>query len=290
MRTRIQTFTRSFVRVSSILIAAILFFTGCASRKEVSRPDPFGAIGTDSDVYIYSPVKGNEKLLTEFLAAFVPEKTAQQYLARTSALSVGIVYENVRTITIASSGSYPVGLSGFLFSEKDGWEKRTALSKEYTGQYYHSHAVDVVLKKHTAFSLVGDGSRSIDRFLYRIAHPQIPVFPSRFQRLLTVGETGEIGLYARSARCVAAFLFGLQDIELPIKSIELYLKKNTDSAYLYSAVFETTHNRVAAVLKILLRNALHGTVSVQDASVFVEDASISEAELLTFFHAFADIR
>lgn len=286
-KLRMEILVRSFVRAAGALMVAILFFAGCASHKERTVFQPFGAIGPNADIYIFAPVAGNEPLLTALLTVFVPEKTAQQYLKRTSALHIGVRYEKHSTVSLASTGSYPVGLSGLVFSQKDGWEKRTVLLKDYEGHgaYYHSRAADVVLEQHAAYSLLGDSTRNVDDFLYRIIHPQNPVFPARFQSLLDGG--GEIGLYARSGSLAAGAVLGMQGIELPLQSIELYLKKGADSTYHYSAVFKAPHARAALVLKMLISTVLHGTVSVQDAAVFVDSGSISEAELVALFQTLA---
>ena len=180
-------------------------------------------------------------------------------------------------------------MSALLFSKKDGWEKLRSASLG-NSTYYHSQSADVVLQEKTAFSLLGNKDRNTEEFLQRVTTPELPVFPPRFQTLIESGGAGAIGLYARSGSRAAAALFNLQDIELPIRSIELYLiKKDIDSVYRYSAVFEAVNTRAALVLRMLLGATLQGTFSVQDAFIFVENADISEAELITLFHSFAGI-
>lgn len=258
----------------------VLFFSaGCASHSDKYGIQPFGAVGTKADVYVFASVSGNEPLLKTVLTAFVPEKTAAQYLKRTSALYIGVEYGSAPSVTLASAGSYPVNMSGVLFSKKDGWEKRRFAGMKNIA-YYHSQAADITLpSKHRAFALLGDKDRNTAVFLQRVSNPEQPVFPPRFQTLAETGGKGEIGLYARSGSAVAAQLFGMEDIELPVRSIELYLK-NTGSSYHYSAVFEAVNARAASVLRMLLGAVLAGTFSIQETSVFVENADISEAELV----------
>ena len=76
-------------------------------------------------------------------------------------------------------------------------------------------------------------------------------------------------------------MLGLEDIELPIRSIELYLKKDINSMYRCSAIFEATDARAALVVRLLLSHGLNGDFSVQDSSIFVENADITETELIT---------
>ena len=267
-----------------LIIAAIVFFAGCASRSEKYGVQPFGAIGQEADVYVFAPVLGNRPFLHTLFTAFVPEETAHQYLNRTSALYIGVRYGAVPGITVSSAGSYPVSVSGLLFSQKDGWEKRRSASSAGT-VYYYSQAADVVLQSKTAFALLGNNERNTEDFLQRIVVLREPVFPLRFRTLVEIGGEGEIGLYARSGSRVASVLFGLQDMELPIRSIEVYLKKHTDVSYRYSAVFEAVNVRAASILKRLLGTVLKGTFYVQESSVFVENADISEAELIALFRS-----
>ena len=261
------------------IIAAVIFISSCVSRPPEYDTTAFGAIGTDADVYIVAPVAGNEPLLKAVFTAFVPEKTALQYLNRTSVLYIGADYGVQPSITVVSRGSYPVSLGDLLFSKKDGWEKRRAAALN-NRSYYSSEVADIVVQEKTAFMLLGGNQRNSEAFLQRIAEPHQPVFPPRFQALGESGSTDTIGLYTRSGSHLAAALLGLEDIELPIKSIELYLKKNTDSVYRCSAVFETTDVRTALVGRLLLSHSLNGDFSVQDSSIFVENADITETELI----------
>ena len=265
----------------SIIIGAVVFISSCVSRPPVYKYNmqAFGAVGTDADAYIFVPVAGNEPLLNTLFTAFVPEKTAVQYLSRTSALYIGIYREAEPSVTVVSIGSYPVSLSGLLFSKKDGWETRRAAVLNHP-PYYTSAVADIVVQERTAFMLLGGNQRKPAAFLQRIAEPHYPLFPPRFQALSEAGGVGEIGLYARSGSRIVAALLGLEDIELPIRSIELYLKKNADSVYRCSAVFETTDVRTAFVVKLLLSRGMSGNFSVQDSSVFVENADITETELI----------
>ena len=261
------------------IIAAVIFISSCVSRPPEHDMQAFGAIGTDADVYIVAPVAGNEPLLKAVFTAFVPEKTALQYLNRTSVLYIGADYGVQPSITVVSRGSYPVSLGDLLFSKKDGWEKRRAAALN-NRSYYSSEVADIVVQEKTAFMLLGGNQRNSEAFLQRIAEPHLPVFPPRFQALSEAGGVGEIGLYTRSGSRIAAALLGLEDIELPIRSIELYLKKNADSVYRCSAVFETTDVRTALVGRLLLSHSLNGDFSVQDSSIFVENADITEAEFI----------
>ncbi len=260
-------------------IVAIIFISSCVSRPPEYDMQAFGSVGTDANVYIIAPVSGNEFLLRTVLTHFVSEKTAVQYLSRTSALYIGVNYEVTPSITLASAGSYPVSLGDLLFSKKDGWEKRRAAALN-NHAYYTSSIADIVVQEKTAFVLFGGAQRNTTAFLQRIAEPHQPVFPPRFQALGESGSTDTIGLYTRSGNRLATSLFGLEDIELPIRSIELYLKKDSDSTYRCSAVFEATDTRAALVVRLLLSRVIDGDFSVQDASVFVENADISEAELI----------
>ena len=260
-------------------IVAIIFISSCVSRSPEYDMQAFGSVGTDADVYIIAPVSGNESLLRTVLTHFVSEKTAVQYLSRTSALYIGVNYEVTPSITLVSAGSYPVSLGDLLFPKKDGWEKHRAAALN-NHAYYTSSIADIVVQEKTSFVLFGGAQRNTTAFLQRIAEPHQPVFPPRFQALGESGSTDTIGLYTRSGNRVAAALLGLEGIELPIRSIELYLKKDSDSTYRCSAVFEATDTRAALVVRLLLSRVIDGDFSVQDASVFVENADISEAELI----------
>ena len=260
-------------------IATAVLASSCVSRPPEHDMQAFGAIGTDADVYIVAPVAGNEPLLKAVFTAFVPEKTALQYLNRTSVLYIGADYGVQPSITVVSRGSYPVSLGDLLFSKKDGWEKRRAAALN-NRSYYSSEVADIVVQEKTAFMLLGGNQRNSEAFLQRIAEPHLPVFPPRFQALSEAGGVGEIGLYTRSGSRIAAALLGLEDIELPIRSIELYLKKNADSVYRCSAVFETTDVRTALVVRLLLSHGMNGDFSVQGSSVFVENADITETEFI----------
>ncbi len=263
----------------SFSIVVIIFISSCVSRSPQHDAKAFGAIGTEADAYIFFPVSGNESLLRIVLTHFVSKQTALQYLNRTSALYIGVNYEVTPSITLVSTGSYPVSLGDLLFSKKDGWEKhRAAALNNHT--YYTSSVADIVVQEKNAFALFGGTQRNTAAFLQRIAEPHQPVFSPRFQALGESGSTDTIGLYTRSGNRVAAALLGLEGIELPIRSIELYLKKNTDSVYRCFAVFETTDVRTALVVKLLLSRVMDGDFSVQDASVFVENADITETELI----------
>lgn len=260
-------------------IVAIIFISSCVSRSPEYDMQAFGSVGTDADVYIIAPVSGNESLLRTVLTHFVSEKTAVQYLSRTSALYIGVNYEVTPSITLVSAGSYPVSLGDLLFPKKDGWEKHRAAALN-NHAYYTSSIADIVVQEKTSFVLFGGAQRNTTAFLQRIAEPHQPVFPPRFQALGESGSTDTIGLYTRLGNRLATSLFGLEDIELPIRSIELYLKKDSDSTYRCSAVFEATDTRAALVVRLLLSRVIDGDFSVQDASVFVENADISEAELI----------
>ena len=261
------------------IIAVVMLASSCVSHSPTYDMQAFGTVGTDADVYIFTPVAENEPLLKALLTAFVPEKTAMQYLNRTSALYIGIDYGLTPSITVVSAGSYPVSLGDLLFSKKDGWEKRRAAAlNNYT--YYSSAAADIMVREKAAFMLFGSNQRNPESFFQRIANPHSPVFPPRFQALSDSVSVGEIGLYARSGSSAASALLGLDDIELPIRSIEFYLKKDMDSMYRCSAVFEANNPRAASVVRLLLNQGMSGDFSIQDASVFVENADITETELI----------
>ena len=260
-------------------IVAIIFISSCVSRSPEYDMQAFGSVGTDADVYIIAPVSGNESLLRTVLTHFVSEKTAVQYLSRTSALYIGVNYEVTPSITLVSAGSYPVSLGDLLFPKKDGWEKHRAAALN-NHAYYTSSIADIVVQEKASFVLSGGAQRNTTAFLQRIAEPHQPVFPPRFQALGESGSTDTIGLYTRLGNRLATSLFGLEDIELPVRSIELYLKKDSDSTYRCSAVFEATDTRAALVVRLLLSRVIDGDFSVQDSSVCVENADISEAELI----------
>jgi len=275
----VQKFRFSKILGVACIIAAVMLASSCASRPSEYDRQAFGAVGTNADVYIFAPVAGNESLLKTLLTVFVPEKTAAQYLSRTSALYIGADYGETPSVTVVSTGSYPVSLGDLLFSKKDGWEKRRAAAlNKHT--YYSSAVADIVVQEKTAFMLLGGNQRNPELFFQRIAEPHVPVFPPRFQALSESGGVGEIGLYTRSGNSAASALLGLEGIELPIRSIELYLKKDIDSIYRCSAVFELTDARAAFVVKLLLSHSMSGDFSVQDSSIFIENADITETELI----------
>ena len=270
---------------AGLAITAVIFFAGCVTNPNRYDAQPFSAVGTNADIYIFAPIAGNEALLKTLFTAFVSKKTAEPYLKRTSTLYIGAKYGGmVPEVTVVSAGSYPVSLSGLLFSKKDGWEKRR---NEYSGKgsYYHSKTADIVLQSKTAFALLGSSTRNTDNFLLRLSEPKQPAFPDRFQTMVEAGGTGEIGIYAPSGSRIISALFGLQDIDLPLRSIELYLKKNTDTTYRYAAIFDVVNARAAVVLRTLLGTVLKGTLSVQGSSIFVENADISEVELISLFRS-----
>ena len=284
--TRMQKFCFSTILSACLLIAAALFSAGCTTRPDKYGVQPFGVVGAEADVYIFAPVSGNEPLLKALLAVFVPEETADRYLSRTSALYVGLRYETEPSITAASVGSYPINLAGLLFSKKDGWEKRHS-SGAGDISYYHSETADIEFRSsHNAFVLLGGSARNTEAFLQRISVPQSPAFPLRFQTLIENGTAGEAGVYVRSGYRIASHMLGLQDIELPIQSIELYLKKESEKTYRYSAVFEATNARTALILRVLIGNVMTGKLSVQGSSLFIENADISEMELIKLLRSF----
>ena len=279
-RNDVQKFSFFKLLKAGIITVAVMLASSCVSRPPEYEGQALGAIGTGADVYICMPVSGNQSLLKAVLTRFVPEKTADQYLTRTSVLYAGVYYTPAASVRIVSVGSYPVGFSGFLFSQKNGWQKCIAAPLN-NHVYYASATADIVLQSKTAFALLGNKNRDTAAFLQRIAEPQMPVVPPRFQTLAETGEADTIAVYIPSGSRTADSLFGLQDIELPIQSAQLYLKKQSgSSAYWASAVFEASNTRAALVLRVLLGAVLKGHFSVQGASVFVENADISETELI----------
>ena len=118
-----QKFCFSKIFGAGCIIAAVILGSSCVSRLPQHDTRAFGIIGTGADVYIVAPVMGNDTLLKTLFTSFVPEKTASQYLSRTSVLYIGANYGMPPSVTVVSSGSYPVSLGDFLFPKKDGWEK-----------------------------------------------------------------------------------------------------------------------------------------------------------------------
>ena len=259
-----QKFCFSKIFGAGCIIAAVILGSSCVSRLPQHDTRAFGIIGTGADVYIVAPVMGNDTLLKTLFTSFVPEKTASQYLSRTSVLYIGANYGMPPSVTVVSSGSYPVSLGDLLFPKKDGWEKYRAKSLN-NHTYYSSAFADILVQEKTAFMLLGDNRRNSAAFLQRIAEPHTPIFPPRFQALSELG---------------------LEGIELPIRSVQLYLKKDINSRYRCSAVFEATDARAARVVRLLLSRGMNGNFSVQDSSIFVENTDISEAELITLFQSF----
>lgn len=267
-----------------IMLILLLWCTGCASTRREQAIPPFSLIGADCDAYIFTPVKGNESLLSALFTAFVPEKTAAQYLSRTSALYAGIRYGMEPSCAVVSQGSYPVGLAGLLFPKKYGWEKRRSAGAAGKTVYYRSELADVVLpSSRTAAVLAGKHPRNVEALLQRFITPEQPVLSPRFTSFLE-HDTSKIGVYIRSGKTIAAELFGLKDIELPLTSIELYLEKQQDS-YRYAAVFETHNTRTALVLRLLLSNVLKGDISVDGTAIFLENADITEEHLAQLLSA-----
>mgnify|MGYP000535113284 CR=1 FL=1 len=113
-----------------------------------------------------------------------------------------------------------------------------------------------------------------------------------FAALFAPCTTDKEALQVQTSNCfiysdIPAVLCGVKDIIVVVKNGKLLiLKKNTDASYRYSAVFEAVNARAALVLRALLGAVLKGTLSVQDASIFVENADISEAELISLFRSF----
>ena len=274
-----QKFYFSKVLGAGSIIAVIMLTNSCVSHPPKYDTQAFGAIGTEADMYVFAPVYGNEPLLQTVLTAFVPEKTAAQYLDRTSALYIGAEYGAVPSVTVISTGSYPTSLGDLLFSKKDGWEKHKATALSNTS-YYSSAVADILMRERTAFMLLGTEQRNTAAFLQHIADPHPPIFPPRFQALPESGSIGEIGLYTRSGSLLITAMLGLDGVDLPIRSIELYLKKNIDSVYQCSAAFEAVDARSALVIRLLLSRSMAGEFSVQGSSVFVENADITEKELI----------
>ena len=275
---------------AGLAIAAVLFSAGCVSRPLSSGVQPFGVIGADSDIYVFAPVTGNEQLLKALFAAFVPEKTANRYLSRTSIIYAGIRYNTEPSMIVVSLGSYPAGAAGLLFSKKDGWEKRRS-SDGGTITYYRSAAADVAFgSSGAAYALFGGSGRNTVAFLRRITEPQQPSFPPRFDALQAHNGAGEahaeIGVYIRSAQRITAELAGLEGIELPVRSIEFYLRKDAGTTYRYSAVFETVNARTAGALRLWIGSMLSGTLSIDGSSLVVKDAGITEERLIDLFRSF----
>ena len=106
------------------------------------------------------------------------------------------------------------------------------------------------------------------------------MYSPRLQAFSESSGAGEIGLYTRAGSAVVSALLELEDIELPIRSIELYLKKDSNSLYHCSAVFEATDARAALIVKLLLSHGMNGVFSIQDSFVFIENADITETELV----------
>lgn len=277
-KIQIQKFFPPWILFAGLIITAVFYSAGCASRRSETTPvSSFAAIGKDADVYVFLPVKGNEPLLSALFTAFVPEKTAAQYISRTSVLYAGFRYGTHSSLSLISDGSYPAGLAGLVFSKKNGWKKYRSSDAGKT-VYYRSESADAaLLSNRTAAVLAGAHPRNIEALLQRFKTPEQPVFSPRFTSFIETGAD-KIGVYLRSAKAVAAELFGLKDIELPLTSIELYLEKQQDS-YRYSAVFETHNARTALVLRLLLGNVLKGSISVDGAAVFLENADITEEHL-----------
>lgn len=265
------------VRYICVLIP-VLLFTGCVTSLPDQSKNPFGSIGNDADLYIAAPVKGNEQLLSAYFARFMAEKDAARFFSRTTHLYAGVCAGIHPQVCLYAQGRYPAGLSGLIFSKKNGWTKKKKEIDTQNISFFQSEFADAVLTPAQLYFLFGGSERKSDTFLSRVCIPE----PVQFAPDFLYGEckSGTISVFVRSPAVFFSAFLRLTDIQLPVKSIVLRLSLYKENYYQFSARFETPTVKTAQILKFLLKNAIHADISIDGAYLLLENGILSVSEIV----------
>ena len=126
------------VAVAVLAAMAILFeFTAisCKSTSNLSSVEPIELLSVGADAYFSIPVKSNfdfSKKLVESVASdgSISEKDVVRILERVDTIYAGMNLSG-SAFEMSASGNFPVALSKFFLTEKNGWKNHKFSSYKY---------------------------------------------------------------------------------------------------------------------------------------------------------------
>ncbi len=303
-------------RVFLFCIFALLLFFSCStlSKKKVLAGE--GVVAPSSDIFIFVPTKHYKKLFSRLFpgspyAEKILNRTEYLYLSlklKDEASSEGLEeggqldatessaypaldegddasFENMK-MNICAIGRYPKSMAGLVFNKKNGWQKE----KSESGYSYYIRGDEsafsffsIPKKELAIFSHNSDDRGEMETLLGRLESPGFIEFGEEFGSKIKSGsQNEEICVFVSNPHLFLSKLVGLQ-LDLPIESLKLYLKRNTESAkdvYNYSIILDMKNITAGFATRLLLSKLLKTQVRIEENRIIVEKAKIAGDRLL----------
>ncbi len=122
----------------AVFVAMAIFFDfaaiSCKSTSEIAKVEPIQLLSADSDAYFSIPVQPNfefsKKLVKSFADKSISENDVVRILERVDTIFAGTNLSGTK-FELSASGNFPVALSKFFLTEKNGWKKHKFSSYSY---------------------------------------------------------------------------------------------------------------------------------------------------------------
>lgn len=271
------------------VLFCVFIFISVFSCKTVYIKElvPFNAIGNGADVYVFLPTAGNEKILELLLGKRLERQDIKIAISRTKTLHIGLFTKvnsprKTEETLLCAVGSYPANMAGSIFKEKNGWIKYTAKNNV---NYYSGgiSAVSVPNNQNAFLALSNTPETSMQFLLDNSTSTEVVSFSQKYNLLVENPIAGTVSIFVKSPNFFIEKLLGV-DLQLPVKTSEIYLTKNKqDLSYSYDFSIETGNKMTAFALSLLLKKAMNANVKTENFTIFIENGTISEQQLALFF-------
>jgi|GEM_PF-1050090 len=193
---------------------------------------------------------------------------------------------------ICAIGRYPTSVAPFIFTKKNGWQKKRSSNgyiyyqkdgkKDSFGRpsfiFSSIPTSDIIL-----FSYNATNECNMENLLDRVEKPKRVYFDRDFELSIQQNDpTSDVAIFVSNPPFFLSKLIGL-DLDLPIETLKVYLNKDVKKIkefYNYKIILQMKNENADFATRLLLSKLLKTKVKIENDSIIVEKSRLSSERLL----------
>lgn len=285
--------SKSFLR-SLLFSVCIFFIVSCSGIPKAYDNGSFiAALGKDQLVYFSFPVKYHSTLL-KYLSETLKKKNVDidSFIPRADRIYCSISpsvnnsdekQDSISDLQYVVSGKF----SKFFVNlglKKAGWQKISGVNGKF---FWNDLGFSVYVPAKTVILGSAGSKATADNFIGSFETPDFSLFSEMFLASL---QSECLSVYLPGQESISN-LFGLTNVMLPVKGLELYCYPNGDNNYSSEIRLMSINNMTSKALVSVLQRAINSVPGVTDSTeivrinsdVYIKGLNISVDDLLSFF-------
>ena len=193
---------------------------------------------------------------------------------------------------ICAIGRYPTSVAPFIFTKKNGWQKKRS-SNGYV-YYQKDGKIDsfgrpsfisssIPTRNMILFSYNATNEYNMENLLDRVKKPKRVYFDREFELSIQQNDpTNDVAIFVSNPPFFLSKLIGF-DLDLPISTLKVYLNKDKERIkefYNYKIILQMENAYADFATRLLLSKLLKTKVKVEEDSIIVEKSRLSSERLL----------